>query len=452
MTTQDDLSVSAPTGAVLIAITEDVETTEEQGGIPTTVTTANIIGYKMAVPADNGSIYLFDIGENYTLENISGYNPNTSNPLKYMYSLQGIGKGIILTQSQLDAKYVNDTYGAIVEIPHDWYGSEFAIIDEAEALSPDWNLEDEINETIKSLTETNRYTELWKDERWRNILLGNYLKYKDPTLAKAASYQDPRISAILADKGMTLDEVQTIDSYSKDTLAYGRDLNSKIGYVNNLIDALPGSGNLDAKTIEWIANELVYGRWDEYYAKEQIRLAIDPQMEGSRDKEFQTIIAAGKVTQTQEGEQEIRDALNTWLPVEQHSSYLENIGKYASQYRNNPGYINEFIEELKDLKFTLYPMYDRESNWATISMGVKNLFTNVWGIDNIDPTGEYKHIYEQVLQNNDIVKSRSYLIQEGLNLNIPGVVDSFASDLISSFGGNIVPTQEYLEPTTGGNP
>ena len=450
MTTQNDLSVSAPEGAVLIAITEDVETTEEQGGVPTTVTTNKIIGYKMAVPADNGAIYLFDIGENYTLENISGYNPNISNPIQYMNDLQGIGKGIILTQSQLDAKYVNDTYGMIVEIPHNWYGTEFAIIDEGEALSPDWNLEDEINETIKTLNEANQYTELWKDERWRNILLGNYLKFKDPALARAASYADPRLTQILTDKGMSLEEIQTMDSYSKDTQAYNRDLNDKIAYVNRLIDSLPG-GDLDSKTIEWIANELLYTRWTDNYAREQIRLALDPFMEGTRDKEFQTVIAAGKVTQTQEGEGLIRDALNDWLPEEQHSSYLKDIGKYASQVRNNPEYINEFIEELKDLKFTLYPMYDRETNWNIIKTGVNNLFTNVWGIDNIDPSGQYKHIYEKVLQNNDIVASRSYLIQEGLNLNIPGVVNNFASDLINAFGGQIVPTKEFLEVSTGGN-
>ena len=66
----------------------------------------------------------------------------------------------------------------------------------------------------------------------------------------------------------------------------------------------------------------------------------------------------------------------------------------------------------------------------------------------IDPNGQYSYVYNKVAALNDVNEANKYLVQEGLSNNISGVVNDFAKDMISSFGGSIIRSQNFLEPST----
>ena len=138
------------------------------------------------------------------------------------------------------------------------------------------------------------------------------------------------------------------------------------------------------------------------------------------------------------------DLVDEWIPPSARNSYYDEIEKHAGLYRNDSSYKEEFERDLKEVKYNLYPMYDKDTKWDVIDRITKNTINNKWNME-IDPGGKYGYVYNKVAALNDVNKANQYLVAEGLSNNVPGVVQDFARDMISAFGGNIVRGQNFIE-------
>ena len=308
------------------------------------------------------------------------------------------------------------------------------------------NLANQIEDFTAQVKAVNANKTLWNNGLYQDIVMEYYFKFNDPNLAVSLAKNDARFGNVLNQVGMSMEEVTATDRYNTDQNALDRDIKANVAYVDDLLEGM--EGDLDAETKEWVAREYTYKRWNDRYLRSQLLLATDPYSGNEEDLDtgFALQLAKGKVTQTEDGETEIQALLDMYLPKAQHTSYQDNMKMHAGKYRNDPEYAKELEEDLKDLRFTLYPQYDRNLKWSTIETGALNTINKAWGMQ-VDPGGTYGYVVDKIIDLNDALKAQSFLIDEGLNLNIENVVGSFAKDMMTAFGGSIARSQDYIEPT-----
>ena len=76
MSRQDELTINAPDGAVLIVIGDEpkeLDRTGAMGGSWTGKFNEGNVSYKIGVPLENGTIMVFNVSDGYTLETLTGF-------------------------------------------------------------------------------------------------------------------------------------------------------------------------------------------------------------------------------------------------------------------------------------------------------------------------------------------------------------------------------------------
>ena len=449
MSKQDELTINAPDGAVLIVIgdvPEEFDRTGAMGGSWTGKWNEGKVSYKIGVPLENGTIMVFNISDGYTLETLTGFTEGDAGA--YLNDLIANGMAYSATQDAYDQVYVNSFN--VVEVDASFFETELGVLDEDERAiiqsGGTVNLANQIEDFTSQVKAVNANKTLWNNGLYQDIVMEYYFKFNDPNLAVSLAKNDARFGNVLNQVGMSMEEVTATDRYNTDQNALDRDIKANVAYVDDLLEGM--EGDLDAETKEWVAREYTYKRWNDRYLRSQLLLATDPYSGNEEDLDtgFALQLAKGKVTQTEDGETEIQALLDMYLPKAQHASYQDNMKMHAGKYRNDPEYAKELEEDLKDLRFTLYPQYDRNLKWSTIETGALNTINKAWGMQ-VDPGGTYGYVVDKIIDLNDALKAQSFLIDEGLNLNIENVVGSFAKDMMTAFGGSIARSQDYIEPT-----
>lgn len=277
----------------------------------------------------------------------------------------------------------------------------------------------------------------WKDANYRNEAAQWYQKYG------SEGYQlwlDTTHDQWLENAGYDPRTFEAWREYSKSETKW----NDKIeNYASQLEEIVTSKGGqLSAAALEYAANEWAWGRWDFRKASQQVKKAVDTGEEGALDAGFMSVLQGEEVTETSLQESEVQQDLDTWLPIAQHSAY--NVKEVARKYRNNPGYRQSFIEELKNDRYAAYSMYDRNLSWNRIVTGKKSIAANVWGIDIAEIKDDDPALINMLVAN-DPGKEQEMLRQVGLDRGYEKVMSDFANALATSYGTGVVRSAGFRE-------
>lgn len=86
-------------------------------------------------------------------------------------------------------------------------------------------------------------------------------------------------------------------------------------------------------------------------------------------------------------------------------------------------------------------MYDIDIPWQNILLAKKQAIKNIWGIE-VDDSDE---ALDYIIRQNDTATENGYLRQEGLNRDIPKVVNELNQAMMSQFGTGIIQATQYVE-------
>lgn len=407
----------------------------------------NSLSYSVLVDDGYGGFMSFKLNEKYDLTTLTTYEEG-QDVMTFLRQLEADKYGKVMTQDTYDDIYASSPN--FLEIPVNFHSYEIGVEDAAEKEMFDRDPTLTITDQIKTFRET--YEEIlkgnteWGSSTYREAWLKNWMKYQDYQLAKLATEGDiTTMNQVYKDIGMTAEMVQASNYYKMNEGAYKRDFGANLSFINDIETEF--TGELDTASKEWVANKVTMGEWSKEFARSQIYKALDSYREGELHPDFKKILEGKDISETTKGQSEIRALIDKWIPENYKSTYLEKINEYAGKYRADPRYLDELQEELKTFKATLLPQYDRDTDMTVIDALTKQTIFNKWQMQ-VNPDGDYGYIYDKVQSLNDVNEANKFLIQEGMNNNIQGVMVPFAEDLLKSFGGNIVKTQDFIEPTT----
>ena len=437
-----------PPGAVIIIVgptsLKDLEDTlSQQPGSPTELGQGTLSGftYKIMIETENGEMLAFNPVEDYTkLIDYTG-----GDVISYIKDLESTQEGLYLTEQEYNNMYVQSEDW--IEVPQNFFQTKIGTLTTEEAAlmaDTDFTIADQIDIAMNSFNTMYEGTTKFKSPTYRKKWQEGYLLFQDIESANAYVSTSKVMNQVLKELNKTADEITAIDYYETNEAQYALDLSAQKGY---LYDLLPSGASVDDKTMEWIANKVVMGTWDANKARSQLFRLVDKYRDTPLDKGLESFITNSTIEQTTVGEKEIMSLLDDYAPPSVKKDYIDEIGKHAGKYRQDASYLETLEQELKDTRYALYPQYDRDTKWSVIDRLTKNTIKNKWDME-IDPNGKYSYVYNKVAALNDVNEANKYLVQEGLSNNIGGVVQDFAKDMISAFGGNIIRSQNFLEPTS----
>jgi hypothetical protein len=195
-----------------------------------------------------------------------------------------------------------------------------------------------------------------------------------------------------------------------------------------------GMSGLDSRLVEYMADKVTMGEWSMTEFQEQVRILSDPYHSGkSLDSEFQNWIDDNGVKWdlNNDKETEVRNLVKQWLGSNFGNWDDETVASWAGRMRNEPDALEALTNTLKDQRLALFPEYDREADYNTISAPWKTMMRNVWG-ELPDDTDTTLH---DVIRMNNAGDAGEYLTREGLARGNQTVVNSVQGALMNSFGG-----------------
>ncbi len=231
---------------------------------------------------------------------------------------------------------------------------------------------------------------------------------------------------------------------------YARDELGKNKLIEDGINSIKASliadkANLDEDTIEWLANKWASAAWSDDKLSDQIIAATQMHSIYEIDKEFADVLANGVIDYSNKGEQEVKTLIETWLPPQLRQPYLDNLTSYAGMYLNDPNFENDFIEKMKDERFSFYPSWDREIPMSNILSNAMTMVETFWGVK----PGETDAIVNQLISINDTSKWEEIIRKEGIKQGNPQMVEQLFGAMDQTWGDGTVRSQEY-EMNPGG--
>lgn len=407
----------------------------------------NNISFSVLVEQDDGSLMSFRINDKHTLSTLTTYKDG-EDVIGFLKKLESDKYGKVVNNDDYDALYAStDNW---LEIPSNFHDLQIGVLDAEERVlfdaDPSFTIANQIQDFRNTYAEILKSNTEWSSPTYRTAWLNNWLRYQDYDLAKMATLNDVNtMNTVYGELGKTASEVAASNFYRMDEGAYKRDFGANLAWINDIETEF--TGELDTASKEWVAEKITMGSWSKEFARSQVYKALDSYREGELEPNFAKILEGKDISETTQGQNEVLAMIDKWVPEGYKSIYTDKLNDYAGKYRSDPRWLNTFEEELKNFKYALMPGYDKDTDMSIIDALTKQTIFNKWGM-NVDPQGEYKYIYDKVLQLNDVNESNKFLIQEGLNNNIQGVVVPFAKDIMKSFGGSIVRSQDFIEPTT----
>lgn len=194
-----------------------------------------------------------------------------------------------------------------------------------------------------------------------------------------------------------------------------------------------GIDNASAELANTIADSWTTGAWTKLYVTNQIRLLADPNLQGDLDPSLQTF-RTGDLDTISQGEDTVRDLLNTWLGPAYAANWSEDtISKWATQLRENPDAQMELENVLKQHRLALFPEYANANlSYEDIAAPWRGVFLQEWG----QIPDETDALFSKVVRMNDLANAQSLLRAEGLKQGNKQVSNGLLSDL-SVFGGQV---------------
>ena len=172
-------------------------------------------------------------------------------------------------------------------------------------------------------------------------------------------------------------------------------------------------------------------------AIEQINGIVDPNAGVMLDNKIINALQGQTVPTTKLKETEVQDLLDKYLPDNLHSTI--DIAAEASKFRNNAGYREKFIDNLKKTRYQFYNMYDEDIAWETILAAKQTQAKSILGIDvaSDDP------LLDEIIKMNDYSKETQRLRQYGLDNGLQKTKDDLTLSIMRSFGKGIIPTESF---------
>ena len=434
-----------PPGAVIIIIGE---TPLEEMGLNTGIVGANEAYVKsfqirIMIETENGDMLAFTPGYSpgQDFYNVFDYKPG-ENISDYIQEGIDANEIIYVNQDEYDSMYLQSPNW--IDVPLNFFDTEIGSLTKEEAAMMEANditIANQIEIAMDSFNTMYAGKTKFTSPTYKRLWQEGFLKYQDPLLANDYVLAHADYGDVLNDLDKTENEIAKTDFYNTNTEQYSLDLAKEKQY---LYDLLPTGADVDDDVMEWMADKVVMGTWDQTYAQGQLWLLVDKYRDGERDPMLQSYISNKDITQTTDGINQMTALVDEWIPPSARQSYYDEIEKHAGLYRNDKSYQEEFERDLKEVKYNLYPMYDKDTKWDVIDRITKNTINNKWNME-IDPGGKYGYVYNKVAALNDVNKANQYLVSEGLSNNVPGVVQDFARDMMTAFGGNIVRSQNFIE-------
>ena len=313
-------------------------------------------------------------------------------------------------------------------------GTVYAAGDIFEIVDNDFVIENTVN-AIKDVTAN----EPWSaSQEFQNLVTSLIIEDPANWVSNLAINED--FKGILNDYGYDMDMYNRYRAYKGDELGQQKLLKESLNTVKAMLLGL--EADLDADTINWVANKYASGAWSNDYLLQQLTGATQYGSIFTLDDDFQNVIDNGVVTMSNKGEEEIKNLLDTWLPEELHSPYLNNISEYAGKFVNDPDFADTFVEQLKDERYAFNSTWDKEIPWQNIYNNAVTLAEGIWGV--VPEKGDAT--IDAILNEADLGKRKEMLRLEGLERGYVDVTGSLINAMGNSLGSGVIPTQEY---TTG---
>lgn len=313
-------------------------------------------------------------------------------------------------------------------------GTVYAAGDIFEIVDNDFVIENTVN-AIADVTAN----EPWSaSQDFQNLVTSLIIEDPANWVSNLAINED--FKGILNDYGYDMNMYNRYRAYKGDELGKQKLLKESLNTVKGMLLGL--EADLDADTVNWIANKYASGAWSDDYLLQQLTGATQYGSIFTLDDDFQNVIDNGVVTMSNKGEEEVKSLLDTWLPEELHAPYLNNISEYAGKFLNDPDFADTFVEQLKDERYAFNSTWDKEIPWQNIYNNAVTLAEGIWGV--VPEKGDAT--IDAILNESDLGKRKEMLRLEGLERGYVDVTGDLINAMGSSLGSGIIPTQEY---TTG---
>ena len=313
-------------------------------------------------------------------------------------------------------------------------GTVYAAGDIFEIVDNDFVIENTVN-AIRDVTAN----EPWSaSQDFQNLVTSLIIEDPANWVSNLAINED--FKGILNDYGYDMNMYNRYRAYKGDELGKQKLLKESLNTVKGMLLGL--EADLDADTVNWIANKYASGAWSDDYLLQQLTGATQYGSIFTLDDDFQNVIDNGVVTMSNKGEEEVKSLLDTWLPEELHAPYLNNISEYAGKFLNDPDFADTFVEQLKDERYAFNSTWDKEIPWQNIYNNAVTLAEGIWGV--VPERGDAT--IDAILNESDLGKRKEMLRLEGLERGYVDVTGDLINAMGSSLGSGIIPTQEY---TTG---
>lgn len=281
------------------------------------------------------------------------------------------------------------------------------------------------------------------DSRFLNLI--TELIIEDPAnwVANLELDVDGRFVEVLNDYGYSRKMYNNYRTYRNDELGKRQLIKESKNAVLVMLQGL--ESNLDENSIDYVTNKIASGAWGEDYALQQITGATQKGSIFTPEDDFQNVLDNGVVTWSTQNEDKIQELLDTWLPEELHTPYLQEIAIHAGRYTNNPDYAEELIEKLKDERYAFNSSWDKEIPWMNIEGNGMKLLEDIWGVvpTKDDPT------LATILSEPDVGKRKQIARTEGINRGYVQPTGDMIDAMMTTWNDGIVPTQNY---TSGRRP
>ena len=386
--------------------------------------------YKIIVDAGD-AIYVFDTPESAKLSDLTNF-PGFSQDIKITekearddMESQGI---LVKTNNQefLSGFYKNDR---LISIPRNISNIDLFIDKDAADIIVGFE------ESVASLKSDAPW---WNSKRYVDEL-NKYVLLADGNVAEA--YENFKNSdaygQIISSLGFSQSQIDSYDIKRTDPIQYERNYLDYIDIINATIQR--NGGEVPVEAVKYMARQWANGLWTQTKTVNQINAVLDDYSPYKIDTGLLSVLDGKSVTQVTTNEDKVQELLNKYLPKSQHGTI--NISEEAGKLRNIGNYEQQFIKDLKEKRFATYQMYDIDIPWQNILLAKKQAIKNIWGIE-VDDSDE---ALDYIIRQNDTATENGYLRQEGLNRDIPKVVNELNQAMMSQFGTGIIQATQYVE-------
>jgi hypothetical protein len=238
--------------------------------------------------------------------------------------------------------------------------------------------------------------------------------------------------------GISQEEINAEEMIKTNFLGFQNLKKENIAYINGLVGK--SGGDIPPLGVEYLADLMTKGIMSQQEVIRQVSGVTDdysPYKDTVNSGLLDAI--AGKGTKTNAGMDGVQELLNKYLPSYLHDTFDK--AAEAGKIRNDPNYQSVFEDTLKDQRFALYPMYDKNVNWNFIVASKKQVAKNVLGVE----LKENDPALDSIIRMNDTSKEQEYLRNIGLERDYQKTKNDLQKAMMGAFGSGVVSSTAYVE-------